>query len=66
MKRLIELLEPAYVILLWIAIIASILYALAAVLLAPYLLFFITRQAAWLLGYAAYMIIIYVAYRILI
>lgn len=65
MKLIIELIEPIYVILLWTAIIASILFAIAAVMLAPYLMFFITRKAICLFGYGAYMIIVYFTYKIL-
>lgn len=65
MKTRLELLEPIYVISLWVAIIVSIFFTIAAVLLAPYLMFFITRQAIWLFGYGAYMIIVYFTYKIL-
>lgn len=46
-------------------IIASIFFTIAAVLLAPYFMFFITRQAIWLFGYGAYMVIVYFTYKIL-
>ena len=65
MKRLIELLEPVYVIILWVALFISILFTLGTVFYFPIAMSVAYSSGLWLLGYVCYGILTYFIYQII-
>ena len=65
MKRLIELLEPVYVITLWIVLFISILFVLSAVFYFPISMSIAYSSEWWMLGYICYIVLIYFIYQII-
>lgn len=64
MSKFLKLIEPIYVVLLWILAIASIIFTIIAVFLSPYLMYQVTDNGFCFLGYAAYGLLGYLAYKI--
>ena len=52
MKRIIKLLEPVYVITLWVVLFISILFALGAVFYYPIAMSVAYSSGWWMLGYS--------------